>query len=582
LPPIQDGAGYAVINDQTYTLVVDKGYVAAPAGGEINVAGSVLSIPDLRIKPAPAVVSLRTESDIKSALSLLDQPPFQFLSKAGQPIDIAEGRAEVDAVLELVLAAKVKPEDVSYQVAAKLRNVTSDRIVPGRDLAADELDLTASKQGITISGPGTVSGVPVNVSWMQSFAPEEKHRSRVEGTIELSPATLESFGIGLPKGSVTGTGNADIVVALEKGKETAFTLSSDLAGVGLSIPQLNWRKSPKAEGRILVRGRFGKPVSIDRLELEGAGLAVGGKVLITGEGGFDRALFGSASIGGWFNGPVELRGRGKGRTVAVIVQGGRADMRRASFGGGRGDGPISIALDQLRVSDGIALTGFRGEFSTGGGFAGEFVANLNGEAPIRGTVAPFGERSGFRIQSQDAGRVMKAAGIFERGRGGILDLSMRPTDRPGHYSGNVAISQIRVVDAPVLAGMLDAISVVGLLSQLSGPGILFSNVTGEFRLTPSAVEITRGSAVGASLGISAAGVYQTTAGIIDLRGTISPIYALNGIGQIFSKKGEGLFGFNYQLSGPSTSPRVSVNPLSILTPGMFRELFRSNPPKLAP
>jgi hypothetical protein len=55
---------------------------------------------------------------------------------------------------------------------------------------------------------------------------------------------------------------------------------------------------------------------------------------------------------------------------------------------------------------------------------------------------------------------------------------------------------------------------------------------------------------------------------------------LNGIGQIFSKRREGLFGFNYRMTGAADDPRVSVNPLSILTPGMFREIFRSEPPKL--
>ncbi|MFZ1728374.1 MAG: AsmA-like C-terminal region-containing protein [Albidovulum sp.] len=582
LPPVQDGAGYAVINDYSYTLVVDKGHVTAPAGGDVDVAGSVLSIADLRIKPAPAVVHLHTQSDITAALSLLDQAPFQFLTKAGLPVDIADGDARVDATLGIVLAAKVKPEDVSYQVSAKLLDVHSDRIVPGRILGADALDLVADRQGIRISGPGTVSGVPVNVSWSQSFFPKDKGRSRVEGSIELSPRFLDSFGIGLPKGAVTGTGSGKIVLELEKGKETSFTLTSDLVGVGLAVPEIAWRKAADTAGRLLVRGRLGRPVSIDRLELEGAGLSVGGKVLISADGELDRALLGRASIGGWFDGTVELSGRGKGRTVGVTVTAGRADMRKASFGGGTGDGPVSITLDRLTVSEGIALTGFQGNFTSRGGFSGEFTANLNGQTAIRGTVAPFGSRSGFRIRSTDAGGVMRAAGIFERGVGGTLDMTMRPAEQTGNYDGTVDIGDIRVVDAPVLAGMLDAISVVGLLNQLSGPGLLFSSVTGDFRLTPTAVEVRRGAAVGASLGISADGVVETAAGRVDLRGTISPIYVLNGIGQIFSKKGEGLFGFSYKLSGPVDSPKVSVNPLSILTPGMFREIFRSNPPKLAP
>ena len=52
----------------------------------------------------------------------------------------------------------------------------------------------------------------------------------------------------------------------------------------------------------------------------------------------------------------------------------------------------------------------------------------------------------------------------------------------------------------------------------------------------------------------------------------------NGIGSLFTRKGEGLIGFNYRLTGAAKEPNVSVNPLSALTPGMFRELFRRPPP----
>jgi hypothetical protein len=55
---------------------------------------------------------------------------------------------------------------------------------------------------------------------------------------------------------------------------------------------------------------------------------------------------------------------------------------------------------------------------------------------------------------------------------------------------------------------------------------------------------------------------------------------VNGLGQIFSRRGEGFFGFNYSLSGTTDAPQVSVNPLSLLTPGMFREIFRQGPPNL--
>ena len=102
----------------------------------------------------------------------------------------------------------------------------------------------------------------------------------------------------------------------------------------------------------------------------------------------------------------------------------------------------------------------------------------------------------------------------------------------------------------------------------------------DFRLTPAAVEITRGSAIGASMGVSMAGVYDAVNGRLDMSGVLSPVYLLNGIGAVLTRQGEGLFGFSYRLRGTAEAPEVSVNPLSILTPGMFRDLFRAPPPKL--
>ncbi|MDX1785720.1 MAG: hypothetical protein R3210_06290, partial [Roseovarius sp.] len=58
-------------------------------------------------------------------------------------------------------------------------------------------------------------------------------------------------------------------------------------------------------------------------------------------------------------------------------------------------------------------------------------------------------------------------------------------------------------------------------------------------------------------------------------------YLVNQVGGIFTRQGEGLVGVNYKLKGPAKSPRVQVNPLSILTPGMFREIFRRSPPSVA-
>ena len=158
---------------------------------------------------------------------------------------------------------------------------------------------------------------------------------------------------------------------------------------------------------------------------------------------------------------------------------------------------------------------------------------------------------------------------------------VRSEESASNYRGIASLRGFSVQDAPALAAMLSAASVVGLLEQLNGQGILFSDGDVEFELRPEGVEITRGAAVGASMGISFSGLYRAKSGTMDIQGTISPIYLLNGIGRLLSvRKGEGLFGFTYRLTGPVDAMKVSVNPLSILTPGMFREIFRRPPPRL--
>lgn len=590
LPPILEGKGYATIYDTAYTLVLDQGHVLAPSGGKIDVADSVLSVPDILTVPAPTRVTLRTSSDIRSALSLLDEPPFRFLTKAGRPIDFAEGRARLEAILSFPLKAKLGPGEVDFLVTGTLDSVTSDRMVAGRPFASDRLDIRATNGGMEINGKGTLSGVPFDATWRQAFGSNGEGRSQVDATIELSQRFLDAFSIGLPRGSVSGTGAAQVKLRLAKGAPTRFELVSNLAGLRMRIPWIGWSKPAGTSGSLSVAGNLGSPPVIDSLKIAAAGLQAEGAIVLAPGGGLEIARFDRASLDRVFEGALDLRGQGRGKPPRIVVRSGVGDLRRASFGSegeagagaGAGGLPIDIALDSLRVSSGIALTGFNGSFSTVGGLNGQFRANVNGGALVTGTAAPFPNGTGFRIRSDDAGGVFVAAGIFAKGRGGTLAMTLRPTDVERTYQGAVRITEIRVTDAPVLAELLGVISVVGLLEQLNGEGILFSDAQGNFLLTSDAVEIRDASAVGASLGVSASGVYRTATSQMSITGTISPVYLLNGIGQIFTRRREGLFGFNYQLSGTPQSLRVSVNPLSILTPGMFRDLFRAPPPTVAP
>jgi hypothetical protein len=279
---------------------------------------------------------------------------------------------------------------------------------------------------------------------------------------------------------------------------------------------------------------------------------------------------------------VTLRARGAGRPPAIALGGGTFDLRRAALGGSGGSGgggargPVQLRLDRLVVSEGITLTGVEGELEAGRALTGQVTGKVNGQTPVRVTLVD----GALRVTAEDAGGAIRDAGLLKNARGGALDLVLTPTGEAGSYDGQMKITRTRVLDAPAMAELLNALSLVGILDQLAeGAGIGFETVEARFRLTPRQVVIYQSSAVGPSMGLSMDGVLDLRDKVMNLQGVISPFYFVNAIGSVLTRKGEGLIGINFTLTGPTAGPAVSVNPLSILTPGMFREIFRRPPPE---
>ena len=581
-PLITDADGYAAVHDNSFAIALESGQVAAPSGGVIDLAGSTYRIGDTRKKPARATLALRGSSTITAALSLMNEPPFNILRNSDLPVDLASGRTRFTADVGFDMVRKVALPDVDYQVTADLNDVATGVLVKGRDLSADALTLTATPTAVRIGGPMQLGQAPLNVTWQRRAGPEQAGKTHVSGTLELSPATLEEFAIGLPAGSVTGTGEAQVDLELADGSAPQFSLTSDLKGIGLRIAALNWSKAPDATGNLTLTGTLGPTPAIETLEISGPGLtATGGKVDITPNGQLAAARFDRVTVGGWLDAPVTLTGRGQGQPPEVTVTGGTIDIRKAVIGSGGGQaqgGPVRLALDRLVVSEGIVLTGLTGQFDGAAGFAGTFTGRVNGGASVTGRLVPARNGTAIRIRGEDAGGVLRDAGVFRNAIGGGLDLTLRPRPERGVYIGQLQVDKTRVTGAPALTELLSAISIVGLLDQVNGPGIAFNQIDADFRLSPRAVTLTRSSATGPSLGVSLDGVYDLRTKQMDMQGVMSPVYFLNAIGQIFTRRGEGLFGFTFRLAGAADAPQVSVNPLSILTPGMFREIFRRPPP----
>lgn len=579
-PVVENGSGLATILNDQFTIEIETGTLDPGAGGVIDFGGTTVQLPDIQIDPTPVKVRLKTEGTLEATLTTMDNKPFEILSKSGRSAQIADGTARTDGVIELVLDTPVQLEDVSYQIGGSIDQVTSDVLVADRRVEAPKLVADITPDGLTLGGPGTIDGLPFNILWSQPFGDAADAGSRLTGAVELSQRFLDTFGIGLPPGTVSGSGRADIDIALPEEGAPELTLTSDLEDVAIDFAPVAWNKPTGVTGDLKVTGTLGTPVDIGEITIDAPGLNATGTVELDAAGEFEAARFNEVTVDDWLAADVVLTGRGEGANPDITVTAGRLDIRSLpEFDEPSGDTTnLDLALDELVISETIALRPFRADTRSGAGLSGSFTGRVNGGAPVRGSLIPTADGTAFRIIGDDAGEILKSAGVFEQMEAGSFEMVLRPFKDAEGYDGQLEIGRARLRDQPSIAALLDAISVVGILDQLEGPGILFDTIDARFRITPDRVIVDQGAAVGGSLGLSLDGIYNLETDALDMQGVISPIYLLNGIGQIFTRRGEGLFGFSFRMTGKAEDPRISVNPLSILTPGMFREIFRRAPP----
>nr|WP_170538677.1 DUF3971 domain-containing protein [Ruegeria arenilitoris] len=587
LPPIQGGRGQATLIGRRFTVTARKGVVIADDGGAVDASGTSFIIPDTDIKKnTPGIVRVQASGSVTSALSLLDRAPLQLLTKANLPVDLASGSVRLGGTLSLPLIKGLKFEDTQFHFLGELIDLDTEKLVPGFRISAAKLRLSGDQTQVAIDGDGLFGEVPIQATWRQPIGGKTAQRSTLSGQIELSPRLMDELKAGLPSGMLTGQGVAEISLGIGGGEPTKLTATSDLVGVGMAIPELGWQKSAATAGTLATEATLGDQLRVDSLRIDAAGLRAVASISIA-NGALDRVQFSSFELGDWLAVPAELIGRGAA-APDIRVLGGVLNLGKATFGSGSGGGASSgrgpnldVALDRLQVTEEVALTGLKGNFETTGGLKGGFSAQVNGGAPVQGQVVPSGSRNAVSLQSVDAGAVLRSAGLLTQARGGKLQLRLNPVAGPGNYDLTLKITDTRIQDAPAMAALLNAISLVGLLTEMAGQGIYFSSIDSEMRITPTEVKILSGSAVGPSMGLSFDGTVDTERKFLNLRGAISPIYMVNAIGSVLTKKGEGVFAFNYTLVGPISAPQVSVNPLSGLAPLFLRNLLREPAPTVS-
>ncbi|MEM9199459.1 MAG: AsmA-like C-terminal region-containing protein, partial [Pseudomonadota bacterium] len=529
--------------------------------------------------------------------------------------------ADVAAELSFPLLRKLTPAQVSADVEATLRDVTVGLPTP-LPIRAARLTLDATQKRMEVRGPLQIGPAQAQFAWTQVFRPEPgTPGGRMTAQLALTPALLASLGARLPPEVLTGPpAPARVSATLEKGR-TRFALDADLVAAVLAAPGTGWRKPAGVPGRLQLSGQLQGGLT-GRLTLDGIALTAG-ELRVSGEAvlGPQRQLLeahltelrlgdviDSSLI--WDGEVLRLKGgvldlSALGRLLQDVSPQPLSEPAAAPPDAPAPGAPpapsapqappaqaaprrIEIDIDRLVVAEAIVLTPATGtliEAAPGQPFL-TLSGTARGGAPVELAFTRAERGLTVRLTSSDAGLLLRGAGYFDGAYGGrlVLDLGMAPGSDA--LTGRLVIRRITIRDAPILGEMLSVASITGIFEQLTTGGLTFDRVEAQFARADGTLYLTEGRATGGSLGITIAGSYDEVNDRVSLAGVFSPAYLFNGLlgevpvlGTVLTgRRGEGVFGFSYEVSGTPEKPSVSVNPLSILAPGVLRGVLTKEAP----
>ena len=506
---------------------------------------------------------------------VLNKPPLRLMNKLQQPVDFGNAQVSGKGRVEILLKSNLTSDEIFYEVKGTAKKFSSEVINPDFDISNGTLEFFANKKGLEIKGNAKVKNLPVQANFSGSIEKDEAKFLEID--FNLSGQALELLPAGIPDIEISGFAPAKLSLQFLESKKVKFELTSSLNGIELSYLPIGWVKEMKDEAELKISGSLGDEVVIDNILLRSPDLTLVGSALRNKEENF-LLNFEKLALKGVFDLKLSIETDG-----AIDITGGQLNLQEflklpLVKNPSEKSSPLSIYLDELKLYEKQGITRFTAALDSTG--KGEFSGSLNDLASFSGKLEKV--RSGYNIRaiSNNAGSFIRALGAAKAADGGTAQLNLTHLENSPGMQGKLKFKNIRLRNMPALLELLDAISIVGLIDQLQGPGLVLNEIEADFINLPDQIKFERASAFGPSIGISLEGYYDKSNNNLNMQGVLSPLYVVNAIGSIFTRKGEGLLGFNYRLKGNAERPEVLVNPLSIFTPAIFREIFRRPVPNL--
>ncbi len=603
LPPLIAASGRARLRGDSFDLVIEDGKAILPSGGTIQVRPTTFRAEKFLTEAVPGVFELNLASSAAELMELASQPDLNLTRNAAfLPSDIG-GQAEAKIDINLPLIRGVTREQIQTKAEIKVSNASVKQVIPKVDLSEGELLVAFDRSGVLASGPVKINGFPSKISWQRSAGADGK--ASASFTTELDDEGRKKLGIRL-EDFMRGPVKVDADITGIGEKNSVIKVKADLSKAEMYLDPISWRRPPTSQTTASFTYLAGDTVGrkVEDLVVKGANLSIKGDVFLNSAGGMKSAKLSQVWLSDENNFTMTIEPNGDdGQSVTI---GGKAFDARPSVksmfakGNGTGSKPSAGSSPDLKISGEFErVFANRGEILTGVSISMAVRNRTIANADIEGTflsgrplaIRVRANESGRQLQvtSSDGGAVLRGANLYSKVAGGSLEFSalLGNDSTSSIRNGRLVLRDFDVRNEAALAD-IDQRS----KSKKSGPrseGLSFTKLTLPFTTDAKFIRIGDSLLKGVELGATAEGLIRKADGAIQITGTIIPAYGINAavggiplFGELLTGgKGQGIFGLTFALGGSMANPKIQVNPLSAIAPGIFRKIFEfdgSGPP----
>ena len=597
MSPVMNARGSGVLRGNSLQMTIPE----ATLNG-IAITGGSVDIP--RFKPGGDMmtISARLDGNSRNLLELLSQEPISLGERL--PVDAASvaGRGSVAIRLQRPMVREAPFEAWRFTVDGTLRDFAGNMTTRRMALSQGQLTVRGDQRAVTVAGPIRAGTSAIdNVRWVEHIGREGRAgRSEYQISGDFDANDLERLGYPIASQyaqgrigvTVSGQGrgfdvdNAQIELNLTNAAVDAMnSFWTKRAGVS-AVARFDVNRQPDgslllsnidargggltAQGRMqIARDNSLMSVDLTRLAVEGSADA---RLTATraADGGMDITVRGALFDGAPFMGSEAPPGQTPQMVAAQRTEAQASPPLRAS-----------VIVDRLKLRGGATLANARVQLAMLRG--GLSTLTVEGRTPNGGALSlNLGQRLSF--SSADAGFAVRALTGMENVVGGTASAEGEwRGGLPAQARFTVRMRDFNVQRLPAMAQLLSSAgSLTGLVDTLNGEGISFNALEADMVYANDRVTFSEGRMAGPAMGLTGTGSYDLRADNLDIDGVVapSPVLNLSMLGEIpvignliVSRRGEGVFGMTYSINGRAEQPRVGVNPVSALTPGILRRIF---------